>query len=268
MADNERSVFERLDDIESSQSTALAQNEKIIELLNNLNNQRIVNKASVEKQKQNVNQQQVLRQFLKDSQKEYIWFGPLNEFYKSKSIMIVVSISLMIIGLLSTVFTTIACGFYSTFTLFENIWFIFACIMLLHSIYVKKRMIDVDLKNHVNTKFIQDKDGTWRNTNQEKKAYKIFRIIAYISVFANIVLIWIRSDGAIAVGATIFELLFVGLSLGLMFAYVDLFCMYNSFILYTGKNYSNGNYITLIFDVYGKKLATYEEYKEKMKDYL
>jgi hypothetical protein len=55
---------------------------------------------------------------------------------------------------------------------------------------------------------------------------------------------------------------------GGIFAYIDLFCMYNSFILYTGKNYSNGNYITLIFDVYGKKLATYEEYKEKMKDYL
>ena len=44
--------------------------------------------------------------------------------------------------------------------------------------------------------------------------------------------------------------------------------MYGNFILFTGRNASNTENVTLIFDVMGKKLAPYEEYKEKMKDYI
>lgn len=84
----------------------------------------------------------------------------------------------------------------------------------------------------------------------------------------NIIVIWVQSKGSIAITATIFELAFAGITVGLFFAYINLFCMYGNFILFTGRNASNTETITLIFDVIGKKLAPYEEYKEKMKDYI
>ena len=157
---------------------------------------------------------------------------------------------------------------YSPFTLFENIWLIFACIMFSHSVNARKKMLDSDLREHSNTVFVQDADGTWRDTNKEKKRFRWFRRISYVAVICNIIVIWFQSKGSIAITATIFELAFAGITVGLFFAYINLFCMYGNFILFTGKNASNAQTITLIFDVIGKKLAPYEEYKEKMKEYI
>ena len=140
--------------------------------------------------------------------------------------------------------------------------------MFSHSVNAKKRMLDSDLRNHSNTVFVQDADGTWRDTNKEKKRFRWFRRISYISVICNIIVILSESKGAIAITATIFELAFAGITIGIFFAYINLFCMYGNFILFTGRNATNTETVTLIFDVKGKKLAPYEEYKEKMKDYL
>lgn len=215
-----------------------------------------------------VSDQQLLRNFVKESKKEHVWFGPMNEFNKSKVIVYVLCIALIIVGVLSTIFTSIAFKMYSTFSLFENIWLIFVCILFSYSVNAKKRMLDTDLRNHSDTVFIQDADGTWRNTNKEKKRFRWFRRISYIAVVGNIIVIWIQSKGAIAITATLLELAFAGITIGIFFAYVNLFCMYGNFILFTGRNASNTENVTLIFNVMAKKLVPYEEYKEKMKDYL
>ena len=180
----------------------------------------------------------------------------------------VLCIALIIVGVLSTIFTSIAFKMYSTFSWFENIWLIFACVLFSYSVNAKKRMSDTDLKDHSNTVFIQDADGTWRDTNKEKKRFRWFRRISYIAVVCNIIAIWDQSQGAIAITATLFELAFAGITIGIFFAHINLFCMYGSFILFTGRNASNTKTVTLVFDVMAKKLAPYEEYKEEMKEYL
>lgn len=268
MANNERSVYERLDSIEATQSATQAQNEEIIGLLKNLRNQQTLKQNVEVKPQPHVSEQQLLRNFVKSSLKEYVWFGPIDEFNKSKMIVKILFVLLIIVGILSTIFTSIAFKMYSLFSLFENIWLIQACIMFSYSINAKKRMLDTDLREHSNNIFIQDADGTWRNTNKEKKRFKWFRRISYIAMVANVIVIWIQSEGTIAICATIFELTFAGITIGIFFAYINLFCMYGNFILFTGRNASNTENVTLIFDVMGKKLAPYEEYKEKMKDYI
>lgn len=268
MSKNERSVYERLDSIEEIQSETKEQNEEMIELLRNLKNQNTINQNVNDFHQDRISQQQILKSFVKSSKKEHVWFGTPNEFNNSKRIVNVICVFLIAAGVLSTILTSIALKLYSTFSLFENIWLIFACIMFLHSIHSKKRMQDIDLKGHSTYIFMQDEDGTWRDTNKEKKRYKWFRRISYISVVANIIVIWTESSGSIAVSATVLELAFLGLSIGLYFAYTNLFCMYGSFILFTGSNLSNTETVTLVFDVISKKLAPYSEYKEKMKDYL
>ena len=265
---DERSVNERLDSIETSQSLTNAQNEEIIGLLNKINEKITPKQEMNVAPKQQENEKQLLQKFAQSSKKEHVWFGPIDEFNKSKTIVRIICICLIVVAIISTILTSLAIRFYTTFTLFENIWLIFICIIFAYSIYAKKRMIDVDLKDHSCYAFIQDEDGTWRDTNKEKKRFKVFRIISYISVVGNIIVVWVYTRGIIAILATIFELAFAGLSVGLYFAYVNLFCMYGNFILYTGKIGNMAQEITLLFDVFGNKTATIEEVPENMKKML
>lgn len=173
MENKPQNVFDRLDSIEASQSVTQAQNEQILDLLNKLSSQSVKQNAGVRPQPQ-ISNQELLREFVKKSKKEHVWFGPINEFNKSKAIVNVLCVALIIVGVLSTIFTSIAFKMYSTFTLFENIWLIFACIMFSHSVNARKKMLDSDLRDHSNTVFVQDADGTWRDTNKEKKRFRWF----------------------------------------------------------------------------------------------
>ena len=250
--DKERSVFDRLDSIEN--------------LLEDFVKQQPVPQSSDTKPQ--ISDQQILNNFIKSSKKEHLWFGSLNDFNKSKKLVYILSALLIITGVISTILTSIAFKLYSTFSLFENIWLVFACIMLSYSIYAKKRMADTDLRDHSCNIFMQDADGTWRNTNKEKKRFRWLRRISYVAVIANIIVILTQSKGVIAISATIFELVFAGLTIGLYFAYINLFCMYGTFILFTGRNSNNTQNVTLVFDVIGKKLLSYEEFKKTMKDFI
>lgn len=268
MESKPKNVFDKLDSIEVSQSVTQTQNQQILELLNELVNMQ-VSKQNVEiNHTPQASSKQAIINFVKSSKKEYVWFGPINEFNKSKAILNILCVALIIVGVLSTIFSSMAFKYYSTYSLFENIWLIFVFILFLYSINAKKRMIDTYLKDHSCDIFIQDADNIWRNTNKEKKRFKWFRRISYISVICNIILIWNESQGAIAIISTILELAFAGITIGVFFANINLFCMYGNFILFTGKKASNTETVTLIFDVMGNKLAPYEEYKGKMKELL
>ena len=266
MENKPQNVFDRLDSIEATQSSTQVQNQQILDLLNKLSNQQPT------KQNEDVRlqlQSQVsLRNFAISSKKEHVWFGTISEFNKSKSIVNVICVALIIVGILSTIFTSIAFKTYSIFSFFENIWLIFACIMFSHSVNAKKRMLDFDLMKHSNTVFVQDDDGTWMDTNKEKKRFRWFRRISYFAVFNNIIFMWEQSKVGIAITATLFELAFAGITIGLFFAYSNLFCMYGNIILYTGRIAPKTETVTLIFDVILKKITPYEECTDKMKEYL
>lgn len=266
MENKSQNVFDRLDSIEAMQSTTQVQNQQIIDLLNNLNNQQ--NTAININFQSQLTEQQLLKKFFKSSKKEYLLVGSNKEFNKSKLMVNILFLSLVVIGVLSTIFTSMAIKLYSTFSFFENIWLVLACFLFSYSINAKKKMTDIELKNHSNTIFVLDGDGTWRNTKKEKKRFRWFRRISYIAIFLNIICIWKDSSGIMAIIATLLELAFFCITIAILFTYDDLFCMYGDVILFTGRNISNTKNITLIFDVVNKKLAPYEEYKEKMKENL
>ena len=83
MENKPQNVFDRLDLIEASQSVIQAQNEQILDLLNKLR-ANVKQKVKV-KQEPRVSNQEFLREFIKKSKKEYIWFISINEFNKSKN---------------------------------------------------------------------------------------------------------------------------------------------------------------------------------------
>ena len=257
MENDNRSVFERLD----------SQDQKLDSIIDILSKQQLqINHQNVVAQ-QPKNDKQTLATFIKKSKKEYLWFGPTSKFNKSKNLMIILSGAFLVISIISTILTSIAIKMYSSFTLFENIWTIMSCFILSYSAHSKKRMTDIDMMGHSVYKYIQDADGTWRCTNQVKKKYKIFRIISYICVVANIIVIWKNSSGTLAIFATLFEIAFAGLTIGLFFAEINLSCMYGNIILFTGPG-ADGKLVTIVYDVIAKKLATYEEFQDKFKQIL
>lgn len=269
MENKPNNVFDKLD-------TLIAQNEEILDLLKNQKsnqNARVQSNVSAnvlpkDSVKNTPDDKQIIGTFIKNSRKEHVWFGPIGDFNKSKLIVYVLAAALIIVGVISTILTSIAFKIYSTFSLFENIWLVFAILMFSHSIMAKKRMLDTDLMAHSTNIFNKNADGTWYDTNEEKKRYKWFRRISYIAVVANIIVIWTQSQGGIAVAATLFEVLFLGLTIGLYFAYNNLFCMYGNFIFFTGRNLSNTETVTLVFDSMQRKLTIYDELDNNMKKYL
>ena len=140
--------------------------------------------------------------------------------------------------------------------------------MYLYSASAKKRLEDTDLRDNSIDVFVQDDTGLWKNTGKEKKRFRWFRRISYFAVFNNIIFMWEQSKVGIAITATLFELAFAGITIGLFFAYSNLFCMYGNIILYTGRIAPKTETVTLIFDVILKKITPYEDCTDKMKEYL
>jgi hypothetical protein len=68
-------------------------------------------------------------------------------------------------------------------------WLIGGIAIFIHTLRLKKKVSDKNLMKNSNYKFIMDADCTFRITNKEKKRYKWFRVLSYISVVLNISLL-------------------------------------------------------------------------------
>lgn len=265
----ERSIFDRFDKLE-------AQNQEIIDLLKEINHNKPVMAEAPKKtpfiekpvQEPIVNSEQVIKNFLRRAAKEYVWFGAENEFEKAKRLSSIACVALLIIGFVATIASSVALNMYGTFSLFENIWMICTCFVLAYTRKAQKRMLDSELANNNVCTYVQDADGMWVNTNEEKKRFKVLRIFSYIAALANIACLWFIAPGGAAVFATIMEVLFIGAALAVHFTEANLFSMYNTFVVFTGMNDTNTKTVTFIGDLMSKKLYIYDDFVKGKPDYL
>jgi hypothetical protein len=166
------------------------------------------------------------------------------------------------VGLLATIFTSIAFKLYSTFTLFENIWLI---MMLCTVKYIHKSQYYHECFEFSENSFFHfelDADGVLR-CGQLKKRYKWFSVITCICALCNIIVVWMEANIILALLATIFEL-----ALGVLSIYVFYFKVLDYFsgycqLRFTGRNDSNTQTISIIYDPIVNKLYTEEEYKKQ-----
>lgn len=203
----------------------------------------------------------ILHRFLTTSKKSLRWFGTTSEFRKSKNLATFSHILLLAIGLFSTILTSISCGIYSTFTLFENVWLIFGTLYLTYALKSKHVYESGTLARNNSYKYTQDKFGLW-TPGKEKAVFKVFRWIAAISTVANIVFIWTNATNTSWI-ATIFEVLMLGTIIFSFVMNVALFSQY-SIIYFEGKNISDNKPVTLVWDQMLKKFVALEDYKKKM----
>ncbi len=263
MSNNERSVFEILDEQNVKLDEVSSDLLSIKKVLNNkkpVQNSQVISTYS--------NNLGILKRFIKTSVKEHVWFGPRVDFEKNKNWLIIVCLLLIMMGVISSIITSAAVGIYGTFTFFENMQTIATFFILSYAIKAKKRMIDSDLALNTCDKFSPDQDGVWRDTFKEKSVFKWLRRVAYVAIVLNIVFIWTSSSGGDAILATIFELFYLGLIIAVFYLRIGLYCMYGMFIIFTGKNTDNTKNIAIVFDVREGKLVPFDQFEKLFVEFI
>lgn len=265
----EKSVFERLDDISAGQSAILGEitgvktqvtdtDNRITELEAELKRLKSAPTVTVTRQ----NDQEILQTFLKKAKKSWRWFGTLLEFKKIKKLATVSLIILLAIGLITTIVSSVCFQMYSTFTLFENAWMICGIVYLVYAIK-SQYIYEVNaLVANSPSNYEKDKLGM-AFPKKEKVVFKIFKWLAIISVVCNIICIWAGMGKGIKVIATIMEVLFLGTIIFAYFMNLNLYAQY-SIIWVEGHNLTTNEKVVLVLPPGAKQLMLEEDFKKKM----
>lgn len=246
---NDRSLFDRLDSLEE-------QNARIIALLSRQQTQGtpVVGQAQPTKL-------ELLQQFVKKSKKSWMWFGNKKEFARAKTLAIISLVLLLNIGIISAILTGLSFGMFSTFSLFENVWMVFAIVMIAYAAKAKRVYEVKALAASSPRRYIEDKYGMMFD-KKEKFAFKLFRWLAILAVIGNIVIIWTKTS-SLNIVATVFEVLFLASIIFAFFANLHLYAQY-SIIHVEGANEATKQKVALVLPPGEKYLMPEEDFKKKV----
>lgn len=252
---SENNLFDRVEGVESKVDDVSAKMDSLTAKIDGL----LSVKQTTTTTHQTENPQVVLKRFISKAKKEYCWLGPEADFQKEKKTALILLAALIGTIVLSTIFTSIALGLYSTFTLFENIWLIMMCFMAFYLVKAKRFYDCYEFSLTSCFKFIPDVDGVLRMGTLKKK-YKVFLVLTCISAICNIIVVWMENKNGMALPATIFELAVLGLSIfAFNFKSLDFFYGYSN-LRFTGANETTGQKVVLIFETPTNKLYAEEDY--------
>lgn len=273
----EKCLFERLEDISADQSAVLSavadvKNEthentneiaalrKEIEELKQGRNTSQIQSREVRNQRTNQNQ---FTTFLKQAKKSWRWFGTKKEFKRSKSLSILSLILLLVFGISASIISTVCFNLYSTFTLFENILLIIGIVFLVYSCKAKYIYEVNSLARSTPYKYEADNIGM-KFQRKERLVFRIFKWLAIISTFCNVIAIWAGMGNEYKVLATVFEMLFFA---AIVFAYfMNTFWFFNNYLIIwiEGYNLTTKQKVVLVLPPGAKQLITEEEFKKTM----
>ncbi|MDY4935890.1 MAG: hypothetical protein SO132_03880 [Candidatus Enteromonas sp.] len=270
----EKSLFGMLDDISANQVVFLNEitgvknqvddsTSRINELEKELQDLKTQSSNNLAKSKEpDSNEKEVIRAFLKQSKKSWRWFGNNAEFNKHKKLAFISILIMLIIGVSSTITTSICFKTYSTFTFFENIWMIFGIIYL---VYISKTKLIYEvneLSTNSSFKYETDKLGM-KFQRKEKLVFRIFRWIAIISIICNVIAIWAGLGKGNQILATILELLYLASIVFAFFINLNLYAQY-SIIWLEGYKIGSNEKAILVLPTGAKHFILEEEFKKKM----
>lgn len=274
---DERNLFGMLDDISANQAELLNEitgvktqvsdsDDRITELekeIQNLKRQSAQPKTVAPNATQpKPTQNDILQTFLKQSKKSWRWFETKSEFSKWKTLVIISLLILLIVGLATSIISTICFKMYSTFTFFENVWMVFGIIYLVYA--CKAQLIyEVNaLASNSSYKYETDKLGM-KFPRKEKIIFRIFKWLAIISAPCNIICIWAGLGKSNQILATVMEIAFLGAIIFAFFMNLNLYAQY-SIIWVEGHNLTTKEKVVLVLPPGAKQLMPEEEFKKKM----
>jgi hypothetical protein len=253
MSDN--NIFDRVDGVESKVNDVSAKMDSLTAKIDGL----LSVKQTTTTTHQTENPQVVLKRFISKAKKEYCWLGSEADFQKEKKTALILLATLIGAIIFSTVFTSIALGLYSMFTLFENIWLIMMCFVAFYLVKAKRFYDCYEFSLTSCFKFEPDADGVLRMGAPNKK-YKVFLVLTCISAICNIIVVWMENKNGMALPATIFELAVFGLSIFVFnFKALNFFYGYSN-LRFTGANEATGKKVVLIYEPIMNKLYSEEDY--------
>lgn len=274
---DERNLFGMLDDISANQAEFLNEttgvktqvsdsDDRITELekeIQNLKRQSAQPKTVAPNATQpKPTRNDILQTFLKQSKKSWRWFGTKSEFSKWKTLAIISLLILLIVGLATSIISTICFKMYSTFTFFENVWMVFGIIYLVYA--CKAQLIyEVNaLASNSSYKYETDKLGM-KFPRKEKIIFRIFKWLAIVSAPCNIICIWAGLGKSNQILATVMEIAFLGAIIFAFFMNLNLYAQY-SIIWVEGHNLTTKEKVVLVLPPGAKQLMPEEEFKKKM----
>ncbi len=266
MENKNKSVYERLDSIEEQNFQNTAQNQEIINAINNLT-------KIVEQQKTLINDsnkndelsKQIVSDFFKKSRKEHLWVGNEEEFKKLKNLFYLTTIPLFFICILSAVLSSISVGMFNPLIILQIVWISIVFDMIIKVFSLKRRMTDYDLQKHSCTMFFRDNNGTLRDSLLEMKLYKIPRILSCFASVVTIILVLSVNPGIEVAFVIPLEIISISLSIASYFARNKVTEMYNYIILFTGQKYGSNENVTIVYIPNENKYITYEEFSVRYK---
>ena len=173
---SENNIFDRVDGVESKVDDVSAKMDSLTAKIDGL-----LSAKQTTATPQTENPQVVLTRFISNAKKEYCWLGSEADFQKEKKTALIFLATLIGTIVLSTIFTSIAFGLYSTFTLFENIWLIMMCFMVFYLVKAKRFYDCYEFSLTSCFKFEPDADGVLRMGALNKK-YKVFLVLTCIYI--------------------------------------------------------------------------------------
>ena len=274
---DERNLFGMLDDISANQAELLNEitgvktqvsdsDDRITELekeIQNLKRQSAQPKTVAPNATQpKPTQNDILQTFLKQSKKSWRWFGTKSEFSKWKTLAIISLLILLIVGLATSIISTICFKMYSTFTFFENVWMVFGIIYLVYACKAQLIYEVNELASNSSYKYETDKLGM-KFPRKEKIIFRIFKWLAIVSAPCNIICIWAGLGKSNQILATVMEIVFLGAIIFAFFMNLNLYAQY-SIIWVEGHNLTTKEKVVLVLPPGAKQLMPEEEFKKKM----
>ncbi len=270
MANND-TIFGKLDQILENQSAMMDSfsnannnNEKIAQLeeeIKKLKSESQTNNLT----KSNSDPRAAFRKFLKSAKKSLRWFGSESSFNRTKFAAVILSLFTMIAIVVATVISTTCFQMYSTFTLFEDIWFIFVVINIVRVVKAQQVYDIYSLERNSPFNYNTDPVGMIF-LDKEKTSNKVMRILAIISAICNIICIWTPLGKGMQVPELIIELLVAALIIASSMVTRFVFVQYD-IICVKGKSEETCESVSLVFMPGAKEFITEEDFKKKFKDF-
>ena len=219
-------AFEGIEKILSGQEQILLGQEEI------KNELKRKNESSPNDEINKANERLKFNNFIKNSQKSYLYFNLDDEYRKEKSKTLIIVSAMLFVALLTTIFTTISIGFYSTFSVLENVWMAFEVGLIIKILKSRQEYDHFEYSLNSYQRFEMNSDGLYCPV-ADKKRYKIFKILACISAGLNIIFLIVEYKNPIAIVAIAFEVLVIASAIVAMYFTEDYFYGYTA-VLYNG----------------------------------
>ena len=127
-----------------------------------------------------------LAEFVRGGSQAYIFMETQNGFQKEKKRCIILLLALMGAILLATIVSTASLGIYSTYSFFENMYFVCVACMLAHILRTKRVYPTLEMKGRSPFLFHATREGILL-MGKQKKRYKVFLILSCIGAVLNVI---------------------------------------------------------------------------------